>query len=193
MSSVILDALRHLQDEQHVVWRPIVASDQVWDEHLRVVSSTAKWMLIGQLHRRFVVAFKRWPWRLAEILMDDVPNETKRRIVDDFYNADECCMDKFSLWLRGHCADADAFLAEEHVHFLRHVLGRVPAENIGSENRFARAGRQQRASAGAAPAPSTVAAAHVITESKTILDTHLWSAGHLKPLIHLTIRLYDFI
>ena len=93
--------------------------------------------------------------------------------------------------MRSQCVDADAFLGDANMTFLRHVLSNVPAANVHSENRFARHGRHQRAAAGSGPAPSTMAAYHVITESKTVLDTHTWSKlGYNLLVLQFMILLF---
>ena len=91
-------------------------------------------MFIGELHKRFVLAFEPWPWPLAALSLD-IDDEAKRSIVASFYACNRCCLDDFSLWLRGHCETEEAFLSPMHLDFMKKVFQNVPASNIHSENR----------------------------------------------------------
>ena len=70
--------------------------------------------------------------------------------------------------------------------FLRHILKTAPSSNVHSENRFSRMQHQTVSSHGHPSLPSTLAAAHVLTESKTIVDTSLRYLRYGKSLNHRT-------
>lgn len=101
---VLSDTLGHLRDAEHAVWLPIVGGSRVWTERLYVLASTAKWALIGQLHKRFHVALAlRWPWRLGLLLSDTVTDDEKKAIAQELYRCEgTCCLDSFSRWARSH-------------------------------------------------------------------------------------------
>ena len=113
----------------------------------------------------------------AQFVQDGMDDAYRKRLADELFESNICDIDSFTRWVRSRCATSDAFLEEDNIRFLRLIFETSPSSNIHSENRFSRVTRQSVSSHGSPGAPSTVAALHVLTESKTILDTHVGTAA----------------
>ena len=160
-----------LQEPQHANWDALVGSNRPWSESLYIVASAPLWVMVGQIWRRFDRPFHMWPWRLAQFVNDEVSEGDRQLLATELYRADDCDMDPFTTWIRSKFLTSGAFLADDNLRFLRLLFESTPASNIHSENRFSRC-RSQIVSAHGNPAlPSTLAAAHMLSEAKTILDT----------------------
>jgi hypothetical protein len=159
------------QDPQHANWDALVSSNRPWSESLYLVASAPLWVMIGQLWCRFDRPFHDWPWRLAQCVNDEVSEGARQLLAAELYRADDCDLDPFTTWIRSMFLTSGAFLADDNLRFLRLLFESTPASNVHSENRFSRNSRQIVSAHGNPALPSTLAAAHMLSEAKTIVDT----------------------
>jgi hypothetical protein len=92
--------LELLGDPDAPAWRPLVLRCEDWDSRLQLMASVPCWTLAGQLYKRFIWALRQWPWRLAQLVTGDLSMEAKQSLAQEFWEADECCLPRFALWLR---------------------------------------------------------------------------------------------
>ena len=136
-----------------------------------VVASAPLWVMVGQLWRRFDRPFHMWPWRLAQFVNDEVSEGDRQLLATELYRAGDCDLDPFTTWIRSKFLTSGAFLADDNLRFLRLLFESTLASNVHSENRFSRCRSQIVSAHGNPVLPSTLAAAHMLSEAKTILDT----------------------
>ena len=91
-----------------------------------------------QTYRRFYVAFRSWPWRLALLCNDSIPWEMKEEIANAFFAASWCCLDEFfSRRLRSVVSTPAELLAPAMLRFLRACFENATSATTKLENGFA--------------------------------------------------------
>ena len=83
-----------------------------WSEDRYTMASVPTLQLLAQLHMRFTLPFSLWPWHLAHIARDDLPAERKLAIATSFFDANECDLSSFCMWLRGQFGSAAELCGE---------------------------------------------------------------------------------
>ena len=123
------------------VWKAMVllfGSMAQWPSSLRRDAHVCVKMLIGHLFRRFEVAFSGWPWRLAALFDDALPEEGKQRLAEAFYDEKECCLDDlFSVRLQKLLESADDLLRGPVHDFLRSIFISAMSATANVESFFA--------------------------------------------------------
>jgi hypothetical protein len=160
-----------LQDPQHANWDALVSSNRPWSESLYLVASAPLWIMVGQLWYRFDRPFHDLPWRLAQFVNDEVSEGARQLLAAELYRADDCDLDPLTAWIRLKFLTSGAFPADDNLRFLRLLSESTPPSNVHSENRFSRNSRQVVSAHGNPALPSTLAAVHMLSEAKTIVDT----------------------
>ena len=82
-----------------------------------------------------------------------------------------CDLDAFTRWLKGQYTHPASVVSAASSNFPKCLFTITPASNVHSERRFSRSVQHQRSSCGNNPEPAALAANHMLTESKTVLDT----------------------
>ena len=126
--------------DQHEAWLPLIGMYGPvlrWPQaHLRVTRRCFL-TIAGQLWRKLVEPWQRYPWKLLEGLVHG-PDAEKRECARAFFNERDCCLDNFSNKLRKQCPDVDRLLADDTLAFLKAVFDRVVPTSTYVERCFAR-------------------------------------------------------
>ena len=132
-----------------------------WSSQLRRDSHVCVKLLIGHLFRRFEVGFSGWPWRMAALFDDELPEDGKQRLAESFYNAPECCLDDlFSLRLQKLLESADDLLRGPVHNFLFVIFTSAMSATANVESFFAGV-RRWLQSVWRAPHISSIAQHHI--------------------------------
>ena len=158
-----------LQDHQHVCWDALPL-ENVWGPDMCLLASVPVWVQIGQLHSRLVLPFEHWPWKLGRMLDADL--EQQLHLAKEFLTL---CphRDPIIAFLRRGLRTTDDVLNPAFLEKVRRLLTVAPITNMVSEKSFARSHIRRRTNGGNEPKLPSLAAQHVLDESKSILDTSL--------------------
>ena len=128
---VIRRFCKALNTPDHQFWRPLLGS-RVWSERMLLLALVPTWTLMAQLHQRLVQAFRCWPWRLALLTDDGVPQQVKVALAEELIS---CCehTDPFTKSYRRGLHVTDDVLAEDNMTFTRDLFKNTPVSNITSE------------------------------------------------------------
>ena len=166
---VLLEAL---SDERSSFWQAFLPQDAAWTENLYCVAATALCLQVGQLQSRLVLPFAAWPWKAALFFEsdDDVSLATKQALARELFRLCDH-QDPFVLEFKKnlHCV-ADV-LSASNLEKIHHLLLTAPITNFISEKSFAGSHTRRGCNHGMSPKLVSLAAEHVLAESKTIVDT----------------------
>ncbi|OLP76832.1 hypothetical protein AK812_SmicGene43181 [Symbiodinium microadriaticum] len=167
--AVLLDALA---DERHELWQALLPSTEEWNERLYCLAATAACLQVGQLQSRLVLPFAAWPWKAALFFEDDsaVSQERKNALAQELLDLCVHQEDFVVQYKQGLNCVADV-LGELNLERTHHLLQTAPITNFISEKSFAGSHTRRATNQGMQPKHPTLAAQHVLAESKTILDT----------------------
>ena len=112
---------------------------------------------------------------MATLADRSATHAAKADVADKLFRVEDCDLDEFSKWVRSKFRDAQDLL--NNIAFIEFIFRQAPATNVHSEGRFSLHARHQKTSQGNAAQPSTVCSSHVLAESKTVLDAHVWRSG----------------
>lgn len=137
-------------------------------ERLKCCTISAS-IVMGNLWRRFVVRLRTWTWRLCLTIPDICPHHARVAVIQEFLDASECCLDDiFGKRFRALVSRAEDFDLEPIIDFLKAALGYALATSTHAECSFARLRRWLNQMAGKSSTAATVAAHHVLSESKRV-------------------------
>jgi len=69
-----------------------ILGDEWPREFLEMVRKTLL-LVMGNLWRRFIFFFRRWPWKLVIVLDESVPMEKRLEVANLFFEVSLCCLD----------------------------------------------------------------------------------------------------
>ena len=70
--------------------------------------------MVCQIHSRFMLLFKTWPFPLAKIADVRLDSQDREKVIDELWAAHDCCLDEhFGKKLRALYESRDAFLQDE--------------------------------------------------------------------------------
>ena len=102
---------------------------------------TMFWSFAAQIYLRFVLFFEEWPWRLARLVAPEESRARKMQVAVDLKRCKrECCLEVgLAIHIYRRSGAAEALVDDERIKgIIEHALESAPAENIASEDRFAR-------------------------------------------------------
>ena len=115
-----------------------------WPAHLIQFGCSCVWTCMGGSWRRFVHAFKQYPWRFGGLVSDSMSNDAKQELSHEFWNAPECCLDPyFSLRLRQRLVNRDRLFNDDIQSFLKAVFDFCLASTFHLEVTFAHLRKQE--------------------------------------------------
>ena len=94
---------------------------------------------VGQLYRKLLEPWQRYPWKLVALTMMEEPMRTQA--AQDFFQVRDCCLDGFSRKLKTVVEDPDGLLAPNTLKFLASVFDRLVPTSTCIERAFARLSR----------------------------------------------------
>lgn len=157
-----------LRSEEDPAWQPLLALGP-WSEQVYVVASVLCWVEMGELFSRFHVVLTQWPWRLGNLVDDELSDEAKHALAVEL--ASTCDhLDPFTRVCKQHAPTVEQILAKEHIEFLTDLFQNVPVSNIVSETSFAASHIRRSTSHGNHFSLPSLASNHVLAGAKTYLD-----------------------
>ena len=138
-----------LVDPSHSLWLPmqdlcstaaggLQGSVLSWSQDKLRATRRCVLTLTGQMWRKLVETWDRYPWRLTELLQSS--GEEKLQKAKDVCAKPLCCLDSFTAKLVKQCGP-DALAGEEALTFLKAVFDRVLPTSTYVERMFARLAR----------------------------------------------------
>ena len=129
-------------------WLPLVGfygDVLTWTQDKLRATRRCVFTIIGQMWRKLIDGWERYPWRLTELL-EACGRDEKEKVAEQFLAAKDCCLDSFSCKLQKICKEKDKdkdaseefLLSEECESFLAAVFDRVVPTSTYVERMFAR-------------------------------------------------------
>lgn len=172
-----------LLDSVLVGWTPLAGLyGPVFSWNQRRLQTTRRCLFteMGQLYRKLLEPWKRYPWKLVELPALAEPQ--KRAAAHFFFQVPDCCLDGFSHKLKKFVRTIDGLLAPETLDFLAEVFDRVVPTSTFIERAFARLSRWCDRK-GPKPQLSTLAAKNAVYHFRYL--TERWRAKARKlGIIH---------
>jgi hypothetical protein len=161
----IFRILGRLKNPDHRSWA-MLRGVSGWDVSKTTLALTSALATCAALWQRCVRPFLTWPWLLANVVAEEVPEATKRDIAERLAAANPCCYEHgFTAHVRKVAPTADQLLHSDVAHrLIRNTLGQASSNNIANEDRFARARNHSRTCNGNAVSPPAVASMHMLAE-----------------------------
>lgn len=177
-----------LNDEEHADWKALVGLRATgWSAEKRCLAFETCLMLALNIWRRCVYSFVHFPWRLGQLVGDDLSRQAKLGLIVSaqarVQSESFCCVDKdFTMPFIKSLERAEHAIADGHPDclFLRDAFKTCPCCNIATEDRFARANVHNSSAHGNYPNVSTLCSNHVLAEAKSALDRSVleWASLH---------------
>ncbi|CAE7226167.1 unnamed protein product [Symbiodinium sp. CCMP2592] len=104
-----------VSDSRHKLWLPLVGcygDVLTWTQDKLRTTRRCVFTIIGQMWRKLIDGWERYPWRLVELL-EAYGQDEKKKIADQFLAAKECCLDSFSGKLQKLCQAKDLLTSED--------------------------------------------------------------------------------
>lgn len=103
----------------------------------------------SEISTRLRLSYQKWPWPLAKLTDQRIPEHDRDEIAASFFNANECCLDTgFGRRLRSSMSAPSDILKPGHLHGAIELLSTHKVHNIQIEDNFARATQMRAASRG---------------------------------------------
>ncbi|CAE7276767.1 unnamed protein product [Symbiodinium microadriaticum] len=167
--STVKVLLNALSSEDACHWQALREPDAAWDCHSYTCAATPTWLEVGQLYGRLVLPFSVWPFKAALMLEDGVSRETQEMLATELLRL--CShRDPFLQFLKGDLQTETDVLDPANLQRIRQLLDLAPVTNVVSEKSFAASHVRRMTDHGQSPKLPTLAAQHVLAESKSILD-----------------------
>ena len=164
LTQMILDTV------QVATWQPMIGLYGpllLWPQaRLRTVRRTLLTEM-GQLWRKLMAPWDRYPWKLVELPLLDGPNQSI--FATTFLGERPCCLDAFSAKLRQVAGTKEQLLSPNTLLFLKEVFDRVVPTSTFIERAFARLNRWCDRK-GPKPTLSTLAAKHTTYHFRVITE-----------------------
>ena len=167
--AVLMEAL---SDERQSFWQALLPATAAWTDELYCVASTAVLLQLGQLYSRLVQPFSCWPWKAARFFESDA-NVTQAEKEDLARELLALCdhQDPFVTEYKKGLHTVQDVLSEGHLEKAHYLLTTAPITNFVSEKSFAGSHTRRACNHGVSPKLPTLAAEHVLAESKSVVDT----------------------
>ena len=136
LTDMVLDTI------QVAAWGPLVGmygTVLLWPQARLRATRRTLFTAMGQLWRKLLEPWERYPWVLADLPLLSVENQ-QRKAQDLFAEAD-CCLDSFSAKLKAVVGSPERLLEEDTLLFLSEVFDRVVPTSTFIERAFARLNR----------------------------------------------------
>ena len=128
-----------LADPSNECWLPLqglYGGVSTWSQDKLRVTRRCILTLTGQMWRKLVEGWERYPWRLTELLQG---SEDERLVAArNLFARSDCCLDGFTAKLLKQCGTAEQLVSEEVTSFLSAVLNRVVPTSTYVERIFSR-------------------------------------------------------
>lgn len=157
-----------LRCEGDPAWLPLLALGP-WSEEAYIVASSLCWMEMGELFSRFHVVLNQWPWRLGNLVGDELSDDAKHALAVELGSTCDH-LDPFTRLCKQQAPTVEQILSEENIRFLTDLFQNVPVSNIVSEASFAASHIRRATSHGNHFSLPTVASNHVLAGAKTCFD-----------------------
>ncbi|CAE7372728.1 unnamed protein product [Symbiodinium sp. CCMP2456] len=167
--AVLIEAL---SDERHSLWQALLPATAAWTDELYCVASTAVLLQLGQLYSRLVQPFASWPWKAARFFENDaVVTQAEKEDLAKELLALCAHQDPFVNEYKKGLHTVQDVLSEDHLERTHYLLTTAPITNFVSEKSFAGSHTRRACNHGVSPKLPTLAAEHVLAESKSVVDT----------------------
>ena len=167
--AVLIEAL---SDERHSLWQALLPATAAWTDELYCVASTTVLLQLGQLYSRLVQPFASWPWKAAHFFENDaVVTQAEKEDLAKELLALCAHQDPFVNEYKKGLHTVQDVLSEDHLKKTHYLLTTAPITNFVSEKSFAGSHTRRACNHGVSPKLPTLAAEHVLAESKSIVDT----------------------
>ena len=138
-----------LVDPRHSLWLPmqdfygtaaggLQGSVLSWPQEKLRTTRRCVLTLTGQMWRKLIETWERYPWRLTELLQGSAQEQQQK--AKEVCSRPPCCLDSFTAKLVKQCGP-DALAGEEALTFLKGVFDRVLPTSTYVERVFARLAR----------------------------------------------------
>ena len=175
----VRELLKYLTESDHSHWWALLPSSRQWTGSLLVMAATMTWIQIGQIFSRLVLPFARWPWKAGQLLENRMPSQ-KKRLAQEFLTLCEH-REPFLQRMREGLNSVEEVLSEDNLSRWRNLLLSAPVTNMVSEMAFARSHTRRASNHGNDATPPTLAAHHVLCESKSLLNQHMATCSAVSP------------
>lgn len=142
----------------------------VWTPEMRLKVQMITLRLMANVWYRLVHHYKLWPWPVAKVLDDRVPEDEQLSIAEQLFFANECCLDEgVCISLQNHMTCGADLVREGHLRTLaQSVFNHCKSQTIPVEERFKRVRTHSACNSGVAHSAGTIASNHVLRELKTL-------------------------
>ena len=172
LTDMVLDTV------QVAAWGPLVGmygTVLLWPQARLRATRRTLFTAMGQLWRKLLEPWERYPWLLADLPLLSVENQQRKAQV--FFAEPDCCLDSFSAKLKAVVGSPEGLVEEDTLLFLSEVFHRVVPTSTFIERAFARLNRWCDRK-GPKPKLTTLAGKHVCYHFKNL--TEQWRKKLLK-------------
>lgn len=130
-----------LSSPDHPLWGPLAGfygQQSTWEDKFKRCCRRTLFTVMGQLWRKLIEPWKRFPWKLANITDVQAPMDVRQGLAQELFSVKPCCLDCFSVKLRSVLGSHERLLDEDVQAFLAALFERAVPTSTYIERMFSR-------------------------------------------------------